>query len=62
MNLVVVDTNHQNKLVMTHKYRGCIVVLSINRSVDPNEEKKVLTSSLDEGFAVNTSTQVFRGF
>jgi hypothetical protein len=24
--------------VMTHKYRGCIVVLSINKSVEPNEE------------------------
>jgi hypothetical protein len=24
--------------VMTHKYRGCIVVLSINKSVKPNEE------------------------
>ena len=47
---------------MTHKYRGCIIVLSINRSVDPNEEQKVLTSSFDEGFAVNTSRQVFRDF
>jgi hypothetical protein len=25
--------------VMTHKYRGCIVVLSINKSVEPNEEQ-----------------------
>jgi hypothetical protein len=32
---------------MTHKYRGCIVVLSINKSVEPNEEQKMLTSSLD---------------
>jgi hypothetical protein len=24
--------------LMTHKYRGCIVVLSINKSVEPNEE------------------------
>jgi hypothetical protein len=29
---------------MTHKYRGCIIVLSINKSVEPNEEQKVLTS------------------
>ena len=27
---------------MTHKYRGCIAVLSINKSVEPNEEQKVL--------------------
>jgi hypothetical protein len=47
--------------LMTHKYRGCIVVLSINKSVEPNEEKKVLTSSFDQGFTVNTSKQVFRG-
>jgi hypothetical protein len=48
--------------MMTHKYRGCIVVLSINKSVEPNEEQKVLTSSFDEGFTVNTSRQVCRGF
>jgi hypothetical protein len=46
---------------MTHKYRGCIVVLSINKGVEPNEEQKVLTSSFDQGFTVNTSKQVFRG-
>jgi hypothetical protein len=49
------------KLVMTHKYRGCIVVLSINKSVKPNEEQKVLTSGFDQGFTVNTSKRVFRG-
>jgi hypothetical protein len=46
--------------VMTHKYRGCIVVLSINKSVEPNEEQKVLISSFDQGITVNTSKQVFR--
>jgi hypothetical protein len=50
-----------DKRVMTHKYRGCIVVLSINKSVEPNEEQKVLMSSFDQGFTVNTSKQVFRG-
>jgi hypothetical protein len=45
---------------MTHKYRGCIVVLSINKSVEPNEEQKVLMSSFDQGITVNTSKQVFR--
>jgi hypothetical protein len=33
--------------LITHKYRGCIVVLSVNKSVKPNEEQKVLTSSFD---------------
>jgi hypothetical protein len=47
--------------LMTHKYRGCIVVLSINKSVEPNEEHKVLTSGFDQGFTVNTSKRVFRG-
>jgi hypothetical protein len=46
--------------LMTHEYRGCIVVLSINKSVEPNEEQKVLTSGFDQGFTVNTSKQVFR--
>jgi hypothetical protein len=51
----------QSERVMTHKYRGCIVVLSINKSVEPNEEQKVLMSGFDQGITVNTSKQVFRG-
>ena len=31
--------------VMTHKYRGSIVVLLISKSVEPNEEQKEMTSS-----------------
>ena len=31
----------QAHLVMTHKYRGSIIVLSISKSVEPNEEQKV---------------------
>ena len=27
---------------MTHKYRGSIVVLSISKSVEPNEEQKAV--------------------
>jgi hypothetical protein len=46
---------------MTHKYRGCIIVLPINKSVKSNKEQKVLTSGFDQGFTVNTSKQVFRG-
>ena len=30
--------------MMTHKYRGSIVVLSISKSVEPNEEEKEMTS------------------
>jgi hypothetical protein len=47
--------------MMTHKYRGCIIVLSINKSVEPNEEQKVLMSGFDQEFTVNTRKQVFRG-
>jgi hypothetical protein len=47
--------------MMTHKYRGCIIELSINKCVEPNEEQKVLTSGVDQGFTVNTSKWVFRG-
>jgi hypothetical protein len=50
-----------HEALMTHKYRGCIVVLSINKSIQPNEEQKVLTSGFDQGFTVNTSKRVFRG-
>ena len=41
-----------SSLLMTHKYRGCIVVLSINKSVEPNEEQKVLAGKLDQEFTV----------
>jgi hypothetical protein len=55
------DTDWEDKYLMTHKYRGCIVVLSINKSVEPNEKQKVLTSGFDQGFTINTSKRVFRG-
>src|SRR4051812_18582821 len=48
--------------VVTHKYRGCIVVLSINRSVDPNEEQKVFTSGLEHVVSVILHKRIFRGF
>jgi hypothetical protein len=35
--------------VMTHKYRGSIVVLSISKSVEPNEEQKEMTSGFQQG-------------
>ena len=35
--------------MMTHKYRGSIVVLSISKSVEPNEEQKEITSGFQHG-------------
>ena len=34
---------------MTHKYRGSIVVLSISKSVEPNEEEKALINGFQQG-------------
>jgi hypothetical protein len=68
LTMLLSRLGHQSKvgedgcsLLMTHKYRGCIVVLLINKSVEPNEEQKVLTSSFDQGITINTSKRVFRG-
>ena len=36
-------------ILMTHKYRGSIVVLSINKSVEPNEEQKEMMSGFQQG-------------
>ena len=38
-----------SSILMTHKYRGSIVVLSINKSVEPNEEQKEMTSGFQQG-------------
>ena len=35
--------------LMTHKYRESIVVLSISKSVEPNEEQKEMTSGFQQG-------------
>ena len=48
--------------MMTHKYSVSIVILSINKSVEPNEEQKVLTSDFKQVFTLNTSSHVFRCF
>ena len=34
---------------MTNKYRGSIIVLSISKSVEPNEEQKEMTSGFQQG-------------
>ena len=36
-------------VLMTHKYRGSIVVLSISKSVEPNEEQKEMISCFQQG-------------
>ena len=38
---------------MTHKYRGSIVVISISKSVEPNEERKEMTSGFQQGIICN---------
>ena len=40
---------HEGSWVMTHKYRGSIVVLSISKSVEPNEEQKEMISGFQQG-------------
>ena len=35
--------------VMTHKYRGSIIVLSISKSAEPNKEQKEMTSGFQQG-------------
>ena len=35
--------------LMTHKYRGSIVVLPISKSVEPNEEQKEMISGFQQG-------------
>jgi hypothetical protein len=61
-SFVGIHRDHQGVgCLMTHKYRGCIVVPSINK-IEPNEEQKVLTSSFDQGIVVNASKQVFMCF
>jgi hypothetical protein len=59
--LKLITRRSKRYAMMTHKYWGCIVVLLINKSVESNEEQKVLTSGFDQGFTVNTSKRVFRG-
>ena len=48
--------------VMTQKCRGSIIVFSISRSVDPNEEQKVLTNGFQQGFTASTKWEMFLEF
>ena len=38
------DSRGDIGVLMTHKYKGSIVVLSVSKSVEPNEEQKEMTS------------------
>ena len=40
--------------LMTHKYRGSIVVLSISKSVEPKEEQKELQAVFSKVFSAST--------
>ena len=43
------DVTNAWQTLMTHKYRGSIVVLSISKSVEPNEEQKEMISGFQQG-------------
>jgi hypothetical protein len=47
--LVPAMAGRTSTMMMTHKYRGSIVVLSISKSVEPNEEQKEMTSGFQQG-------------
>ena len=47
--LGVVGTQETLCYVMTHKDRGSTVVLSISKSVEPNEEQKEMISGFQQG-------------
>ena len=38
-----------DRLLMTHKYRGSIIVVSISKNVEPNEEQKEMISGIQQG-------------
>ena len=46
--------NGKKRVLMTHKYRGSIVVLSISKSVEPNEEQKETTTVFSKVFSAST--------
>ena len=46
----IIDPGQKNyPTLMTHKYRGSIIVHSISKSVRPNEEQKEMTSGFQQG-------------
>ncbi|KAI4983805.1 hypothetical protein ZWY2020_025671 [Hordeum vulgare] len=48
MFALVTAADAVGEIVMTHKCRGSIIAFSISKSVEPNEEQKVLTSDLEQ--------------
>ena len=46
---VTLGEDFRDGALMTHKYRGSIVVLSISKSVEPNEEQYEMISGFQQG-------------
>ena len=44
-----VDVKEATRLLMTHKCRGSIIVLSISKIVEPSEEQKEMISGFQQG-------------
>ena len=51
---VFIFSDYKYSYLMTHKYRGSIVVLSISKSVEPNEERKEMTAVFSKVFSAST--------
>ena len=47
---------------MTLNVEGSIAVFSISKSVEPNEEQKVIASHFGKEITASTERQLFRGF
>ena len=43
------EKREYRRTLITHKYRGSIIVLSISKSVEPNEEQKEMISGFQQG-------------
>ena len=46
---VPIKVRCSSEMVMTHKYRGSIIVLSVSKSDEPNEEQKETISGIQQG-------------
>ena len=52
--LKMIIMKYMHSSLMTHKYRGSIVVLSISKSVKSNEEQKEMTIGFSKVFSAST--------
>ena len=58
-------TSYYNELfgpMMTHKYRGSNIVLSISKSVEPNEEQRKWLAVFSKVFSASTEIVVTDSF